>query len=340
MIINNFIITYLVCSFTSIFIGLVAVFNGFYAWKKWDINNHSDEQYILEKRIYLLITILSVGFFIRLMMVPLWFFSLHSMIISIPGAMCLVGVHNVNAPLSYIASTLKLVLPALYGYWLILNFLDRQAESQPFMKQKLIFIAPLGILILLETILDISFFFSNPPRQVSCCTSLFDVPMNNIPSVVLQSTWIWLIIFYILIPFILFELLYFFIAQKKSTYSVHKWWFGNKTVLFSETLLIAFTFFVFILALHTKISPLFLKLPFHLCIFCLGQNVWDMLLSFILIFTGLMLFMYYFWVVCSKNYSNVNSILNINVSGLLKWSGYMLLAGLAILSIHLVFAIY
>ncbi|MGB5157093.1 hypothetical protein [Desulfobacterium sp. N47] len=339
MIINNYIVTYLVCSVVSIFIGLVAAFNGFYVWKKWDINSQADEQYLLEKRVYLLITILSVGFFIRLLMAPLWFFSLHSMIISIPGAMCLVGVHNVNAPLSYIASALKLLLPALYGYWLILNFLDRQAESQPFMKQKLLFIAPLGILILLETILDISFFFSNPPRQVSCCTSLFDVPTDNIPSVVSQSTWIWLIIFYILILFILGEILHFFIGQKRSLSSGNKWWFGNKTLMLFETLVTTFAFIVFILALHTKISPLFLGLPFHHCVFCLGQEVWDALLFFAMIFIGLTLFIIYFWVVCSKNYRNVNLILNKYMVKLLKWSGFMVAGELAVLSLHLALAL-
>ncbi|MBU1054021.1 MAG: hypothetical protein KKC46_09350 [Proteobacteria bacterium] len=339
MIINNFIITYLVCSFTSIFIGLVAAFNGFYVWKKWDINSHADEQYLLEKRVYLLITILSIGFSIRLLMVPLWFYSLHSMIISIPGAMCLVGVHNVNAPLSYIASTLKLVLPALYGYWLILNFLDRQAESQPFMKQKLLFIAPLGILIILETIFDISFFFSNPPRQVSCCTSLFDIPRQNIPLIVSQPTWTWLILFYILMLFIILGIIYFFIAQNKSKNSGRNWWFGKKTVMLCETFLATSAFVVYILALHTKISPLFLKLPFHHCIFCLGQKVWDALLSFIMIFVGLSLFIIYFWVVCSKNYRHVNSTLSKKMVKLLKWSGYLIAGGLAILSIHLVLAI-
>ncbi|MBU3949545.1 MAG: hypothetical protein KJ826_15175 [Proteobacteria bacterium] len=335
MIINNYIVTYLVCSIVSLFIGTIAAYNGFYVWIKWDINSYADEQYLLEKKVYLLITILSVGFFLKLLMAPLWFFTMHSMIISIPGAMCLVGVHNLNIPLSYIASSLKLILPALYGYWLILNFLDRKSEIQPFMKQKLLFIAPLGILILLETILDISFFFSNPPRQVSCCTSLFDMPRENVHLAVSQSTWIWLIMFYVLILFVLGEILYYFINQKKSTSSGLRWWFGNKTIMIFETLLIIFAFVVFILALHTKISPLFLKLPFHHCVFCLGQEVWDALLFFVMIFIGLTLFIIYFWVVCLENYRIVNPTLSNNMLKLLKWSGFMLTGGLAALSIHL-----
>jgi len=136
MILNNYIITYLVCSFLSLFVGLVAAVNGFQVWRRWDITSQEEEQYRLEKRVYLIITLLSLGLILRFLMVPLWFWTLHSMIISIPGAMCLVGVHNTNAPLSYIASGLKLVMLPLYGYWLFLNYLDRKVVKQPFMKQK------------------------------------------------------------------------------------------------------------------------------------------------------------------------------------------------------------
>jgi hypothetical protein len=339
MILNNYIITYLVCSALSLFLGLAAAINGFRIWKKWDIKSEADEQYRLEKQVYLIITVLSLGFFLRLLMVPLWFWTLHSMIISIPGAMCLVGVHNINAPTSYIASSLKLVLPALYGYWLILNMLDRQIATQPFIKQKLIFLTPLGVLILAETILDITFFFSTPPRQVSCCTSLFDIPREDILRVVTESTWIWVVIFYILALMILGEIVYFLIAQKRSILPGRGRWFGKKSVMFSETIGIVVALVVFIFALHTKISPLFLGLPFHHCVFCLGQEVWDALVSFSMIFIGLVLLLIYFWIVSSTRYREVNPGLSGNMVMLLKFSGSMLALGLIILSIHLVLAL-
>ena len=339
MILNSYIVTYLICSSLSLFAGLTAALTGFRIWKKWDINNEAEEQYRLEKKVYLVITVLSLGFFLRLLMIPLWFWTLYSMIISIPGAMCLVGVHNINAPLSYIASILKLVLPALYGYWLTLNLLDRQVATQPFMKQKLLFLTPLGILILAETILDISFFFSAPPRQVSCCTSLFDIPREGIPQIITQSTWIWVVIFYILAIFILGEIVCFLIAHKRSTSTGKGKWFGKKSVMFTETLVIILLFVVFALALHTKISPLFLGLPFHHCVFCLGQEVWDALLSFCMIFIGLALLLIYFWVVCSANYPDVNQALSEKTVKLLKWSGFMLAGGLIVLSVHVSLAL-
>ena len=339
MILNNYITTYLVCSLLSLFVGLIAALNGFYIWKNWDINNPAEKQYALEKNVYLVITVVTLGFLLRLLMIPLWFLSLQSMIKSIPGAMCLVGVHNVDAPVSYIASSLKLVLPALYGYWLILNLLDRQVATQPFMKQKVAALAPLGILIVIETVLDICFFFSTPPRQVSCCTSLFDVPRDDILQVVTESTWLWTIIFYVLAVFILSQTAYFLIArkkiQKKSKTTDKCWWFGKKSVMLFETVVIIFLFIVFIIALQTKISPLFLHLPFHHCIFCLCQEVWDALLSFAMIFVGLVLLLIYFWIVSLSGYRGVNYILDKKMTALLKWSGFMFAGGFIILSIHL-----
>ncbi|MDY6971451.1 MAG: hypothetical protein SV775_03880 [Thermodesulfobacteriota bacterium] len=339
MILNTYIITYLICSSLSLFVGLTAAVAGLQVWNRWDINSEAEEQYRLEKRVYLIITVLSLGFFLRLLMIPLWFWTLHSMIKSIPGAMCLVGVHNISAPLSYIASTLKLVLPALYGYWLILNLLDRRIAAQPFMKQKLMFLIPLGLLILAETVLDVSFFFSAPPRQVSCCTSLFDIPREGVPHIVTESTWTWVVVFYVLAVFTLAEIVYFIIAQKRSASTGKGKWFGKKSLMLCETLGIIFLFGVFLLALHTRISPLFLGLPFHHCVFCLGQEVWDALFCFCMIFIGLGLLLIYFWVVCSFNYQAVNKALGEKMVKLLKWSGLAFTVGLSVLSLHILRAL-
>ena len=339
MILNTYILTYLVCSLLSLFIGVIAVVSGFYVWKRWNINNEAEEQYRLEKRVYLIITVLSLGFFLRILMIPLWFKALHSMIISIPGAMCLVGVHNADAPVSYIASGLKLVLPALYGYWLVLNLLDRKAPTQPFMKQKLFFLIPLGLFILVETILDTSFFFSTPPRQVSCCTSLFDVPRDDILQIVTQTTWFWVNLFYVLAVVMCADIIYFFIVQKRSLTTERGWWFGNKPLMLVETPFIIFLFIVFIIALQTKISPLFLHLPFHHCIFCLCQEVWDALLSLSMVFTGLTLFLIYFWIVSSRNYKGYNHVLGRNMIKLLNGAAFLFFGGVIIMSIHLFFVL-
>jgi H+/Cl- antiporter ClcA len=81
MVLNPYIITYLVCAFISALIGVVASLMGFAVWRRWNLSSASEEQYRLEKIVYLIITILSLGFFLRLLNVPLWFWTLHSMIV-------------------------------------------------------------------------------------------------------------------------------------------------------------------------------------------------------------------------------------------------------------------
>ncbi|MDO8785397.1 MAG: hypothetical protein Q7J12_04185 [Syntrophales bacterium] len=338
MILNSYTTTYLLCSFFSLLTGLIAAANGFHVWRRWDIASRTEEQYRLEKRVYLIITLLSLGFLLKLLMIPLWFWTLHSMIISIPGAMCLAGVHYINSPLSWIASGLKPAMLPLYGYWLLLNCLDRKIETQPFMKQKTIFLIPLGILILCETVIDISFLFSVPPHHVSCCTSLFDAPAKTVPPVIASSTWLWVTVFYALALFVIGETV-FFLSQKKRLSHRKERQLGRKSLLISQTLLIALLFVVLILALHTKISPLLLGLPFHHCIFCLCQNVWVALLSVSMIFTGLTLFLFYFWVVSLAGYGEVYETLDGKMAKLLKLSGILLVMGLIILSVHLLIAL-
>ncbi len=337
MILNSYIIIYLICSVMSLYIGLVALFNGFYILMRWDKHNDTEEQYYLEKRVYLIITVLFIGFSLRIFMFPLWFFTLNSMIISIPGAMCLVGVHNVSPTVAYTSSALKLILPSLYLYWLVLNFLDRKVETQPFMKKKLWLLTPLGVLILTETVLDISFFFSVPPRQVSCCTSLFDVPRDDLLQIAVESTWRWVVIFYIMAAFFFSESVYFLTAQKKGLISGKNWWGAKKWLIFLQTILILSTMIVFILAFQTKIAPLFLKLPFHQCIFCLCQEVWDALLSFFMIFSGLLFLLIYFWIAADTDYGTANQKFHKPMVNILTWSTCLFAGGTIILSIHLIY---
>lgn len=337
--INNYVVTYIVCSVLSLVMGLVAAVNGLYAARRWESAGPTEDQYHLEKRVYLIMTLVSLGLCLRLFMVPLWFGTLHSLLGSIPGAMCLMGVHNSNTPYSYLASGLKLLLPPFYGFWLILNSLDRKVASQPFLNQKLLLLTPLGILILGETLLDTYFFFTVPYRQVSCCTSLFDMPRANVTHFVTQSR-AWLSIFYTLIIFIWAEVLYFFFAQKGSIRSARGWWFGNKAVMFGETVLIIATFGVFIHVLNVSLSPLFLHRPWHQCIFCLGQEAWDALLFFGAIFLGLTFFLIYFWVVSFARYREFDLTLTDQMTKLLAWSGAMLTGGIIILSVHLFLVLF
>lgn len=339
MLVNSFVVTYLVCSSCSLLIGLLAALNGFSVVRAWDITSPTEEQYEREKRIYLIITLVSLGLVLRLLMIPLWFGTLMSMLPSLPGAMCLSGVHSSGSPGSYPASALKLALPPFYIAWLVLNGLDRRVISQPFLKMKLLLLMPLGFLMICEAALDISFFLSITPRQVSCCTSLLELPQAGIAPVVTHFRG-WLILAGFCLFLVWGEMCYFLAAQKKSLTSNRGWWFGSKTVMVLEFSYIVATFILFVLALHREVSSLILCLPRHQCIFCLLQKSGDSLLSFSLIYGGLTLFLVYFLVVSLRDYGALNMLLGQRILSLLKWSLALLTGGMIILSLHLLLALW
>ena len=90
-----------------------------------------------------------------------------------------------------------------------------------------------------------------------CCTAIFDFPPENIPKLITETHWYWVIatglLMLIQLPLTL--------IKKPS-----RWRYFQITVL-SIVLLISF-----FLMLHTKISPVILKAPFHHCVFCLLEN--------------------------------------------------------------------
>ncbi|MGV8073566.1 MAG: hypothetical protein AB2L11_03245 [Syntrophobacteraceae bacterium] len=340
MILNNYIITYLLCALISTLIGVIAACTGIGVWKRWDAGSALEEQYRLEKKVYLIITILSLGFLIRLLSAPLWFWTLESMIISIPGAMCLVGVHNIALPVSYMASGMKLIQPVFYGYWLILNFLDRKVIEQPFMKQKLLLLAPLGFLVLMETGLDAAFLFSVPPRQVSCCTSLFDLPGESAPAVVTTASEPhWLPLFYWAAVLILADIFLLMPVHGKRIAAAVRLRKRNKTTASIRTLLAFFALAACIAAIHGTISPLLLKLPFHHCVFCLCQQRLDALVAFCLIFAGLSLFTICAWLIATIGKWAECSDVTDPIDGMVKWAGFLVLGGVTILSTALVMAL-
>jgi hypothetical protein len=132
--------------------------------------------------------------------------------------------------------------------------------------------------------------------------------------------------------FALFGQIVYLLPTKKGVISQIKvQWYQKKWVVILETLMIIIVFVIFIVILHTKISPLFLSFPLHQCIFCLLQKFPVALLSFIMIFIGLNLLLIYFWITCSREYRDVQVMVKEELVKLLKWSGYMLIGGLGIL---------
>jgi hypothetical protein len=215
----------------------------------------------------------ALGLSLRLALVPLWFLMLWSLIPYVPGAMCLAGMHMLAPPWSFIASALKIVVPLLYGYWLVLNALDRRIESQPLMRRKLFLQMPIGLVVAIETILDFRVIAAVEPRSVSCCTSLFDMPTTTVTRAISSSTPIWTWLFVALSIVVIAMAL--MLRRRQPMFL--------RAALATAALA---TPPLFILALHTRLSPLLLRAPFHHCVFCVMQMSVDVPVASGLIIAG------------------------------------------------------
>jgi len=318
---SGFSSVYLLISAISLLLGMAAAVNAHKVHKHWDSDLRPEERYELEKQVYLVITLMGLGLFLRLFLVPLWFITLSRLMSTIPGAMCLTGVHMASPILGFSATALKFILPLVYGYWLMLNYFDRRVETHPFMLSKLAALVPILGLMAIESFIDNRFLIRFEPEPTACCTSIFDVSRPGISALSTWDTWGFVVGFY----FCLLVLILIFIQRREN----------NKPIRYVIWFLATCTPVSFILALHTKISPLFLQAPYHHCIFCLWQRSPDSAVSTILVVVGTWLLLCCLAITSSGNYHYIKSELDNNLQRLSNYALGMMLAGGVLLGIHL-----
>lgn len=276
MIINKYMVIYYLFLACSFILGLLSAVIGLKTIWKWRFIKTPEEQYNLEKNFYLCSSAMFVGISIRIMMIPLWYFMLQSLIPLIPGAMCLAGVHACVPFYSWAASSLKIILPLLYFTWIMITILDNKMKKHPFLNFRHYFLIPVILFVFLETFVDMKYLFSLAPRTVTCCTAMFDLGSSSTTAQIFTEThWGWVLGFCVI--FVLQNIL--MMLSKKNNRII-----DSSLIIGSILLSIALLF-----SLHTKLSPVILEAPFHHCIFCLVQ-----INMFVLIGTAVLMLGVYF----------------------------------------------
>jgi hypothetical protein len=139
----------------------------------WDFGSFTQRQYRLERRAYLVMTIVLFAFFVKFLLLAYFVFALDSLAVLVPGAMCAAGVISANGygmPLLF----LKLVILFAMLLWMRLNAYDLEAKEYPLFRAKSWLFAVIFLLVALETGLDFAYFVHiDPHRPVSCCSSLY-----------------------------------------------------------------------------------------------------------------------------------------------------------------------
>ena len=219
----------------------------------WDINSTAKLQYSLEKQSFLTATIIKYIFILKLPLFLFFIFTLDKISNVLTGAMCAAGVVDATEFGTYLF-ILKIINIYLFGFWLVIHYLDIKQENLPYTRLKFGFFIIAFFVFAAEIILEgIMFNAIDVDKMVSCCGTLYSSSATSyISTIFLIDTDILLGLFY---GNFLLIILFYFTKQK---------------YLFS---LVNFTFIIIsIISLISFFGTYIYELPTHHCPFCFLQK--------------------------------------------------------------------
>jgi len=146
----------------------------------WDIASGSESQLRLERRTYLISTLLVFCFSAELAALLLFVLNAEAMSGQFVGAMCATGVLGVNS-FGWPLLLVKIALFFCGVCWLLINHLDNQSPCYPLTRGKYLLLLVLLPLILGDTLLSFLYFLGlNPDVITSCCGSLFSADAQGV----------------------------------------------------------------------------------------------------------------------------------------------------------------
>lgn len=258
MILHPAIMALTLVSFLISGMVLYAAFFGIQIVRQWDMHSGSALQLGLERRTYLISTILSYVLALQISSLFLAIYTADSLHRLFVGAMCAAGTLYVNA-YGYPAFLLKILNGILAGLWLIFNYTDNQAYDYPLIKKKYGLLLILTPLIVTESVIQALYFLGLKGDVItSCCGSLFSIDRGRVTSDLASVPVRWAMAgFYGGLVLTFFSGMVFWIK-------------GRLGCLFSWVSGLSFP--VFGLSLISFISPYFYELPTHHCPFCILQR--------------------------------------------------------------------
>lgn len=319
---NKFSLIYAIIAACGTMAGLLASFSCLaYWWKHGRARSMPEVKLNREAWLHLGLGGLLLALFLHLLLVPLWFLMLQSFVSAVPGAICMIGVHQNVPAVAWTASVFKLVVPAVCLTWIIAEQLDRKDMHQTLLSFRVYMFGPLALFFIVAAGLDFLFLVSvDTTNQVGCCLA----PQNQEPTPLAQfagNSKLYLI-------FAIATLLMltgFLLKQLRGRGYAALGAFGN-------------ILFLFLLAcsLQTRLTSIYLpgNLPLaneHQCIFCLFLTSPLVVAGFALSWAGSSLgfaaYIIRIFLVRRKDAGQPRSRLNnyFRLSVIISWSGTVLL---------------
>ena len=258
MIFHPSILALYVSSILIAFVVFYAAFYGVQILRRWNIESGSEGQLILERKTYLISTLLTYLLGFELLSLFLYVFTADRLHTFFVGAMCAAGTLYVN-DYGYPALILKVVNFLLAGLWLILNYTDNRGYDYPLIRKKYMFLLIMAPLILAEVILQANYFLRLRPNIItSCCGSLFSTGENGFASEIVA------------LPTIPMKAAFYLSVTLTVASGAYFYRKGRGGYLFSS--MSAITLIVSFASILSFISLYFYELPTHHCPFCILQR--------------------------------------------------------------------
>jgi hypothetical protein len=258
MIFHPLVIALYVSSALIAFMVLYAAYFGAQILRKWDLKSGSELQLALERRTYLISTLLAYGFGAQLLSLFLFAFTADQLHPFFVGAMCAAGTLYVNA-YGYPALILKIVNFLLAGLWLLVNYVDNRGYDYPLIQKKYSFLLIIAPLIVLEAILQANYFLRLRPDIItSCCGTLFSIGEKSLVSEIVA------------LPSVPMKIAFY--GSMALTFAVGIIFYRQGRGGYFFSLMSAVTFVSAILSILSFISLYFYELPTHHCPFCILQR--------------------------------------------------------------------
>jgi len=259
MILHPWILGLIIGHSALLLVFTLGFINAWQIFRGWDYNSTEEKQFFLEKKTYLVSTVMNFALFTQILMLFLFEMAADELANVLPGAMCAVGTLSSNS-YGFPLLDLKIVSFFVYFIWLMINYLDNQMETYPLVRKKYLGLMLIYPLAVAETILLFMFAFDLDPSVItSCCGSVYNEGSEGFGgSLAGASAGLILPLFFSIIIVLLLNR---FVIKR---WSAVKEWFGN---ILEFPLWIAF-FISAIVVTISFISIYVYEMLSHKCPFC------------------------------------------------------------------------
>ncbi len=180
MILHPWILGLIIGHSALLLVFSLGVFNAWQIFRGWDYNSTKEKQFLLEKKTYLVSTVMNFVLLTQIPMLFLFEMSADELANVLPGAMCAVGTLSSNR-YGFPLLDLKIVSFFAYFIWLMINYLDNQIETYPLVRKKYLVLMLIYPFAVVETILLFMFAFNLDPSVITtCCGSVYNATTEGL----------------------------------------------------------------------------------------------------------------------------------------------------------------